>query len=168
MAVKASPTVTTIRQKPVAELLWLAVTAVAFAVVMGIVCWPLSAALMPRLAASAASGSREVSIAPVPDASPSALPSPTYIVTPPPLPEAPPLHVDQAAAIERSGVPALALKAAVEPSEVQPAPPVTKRPAPATRPPQQARSDPGTRKKAAPLAPAAPTLTPPILRDSGW
>ena len=156
------------QEKPVGELLWLAVTAIAFAVVMGIVCWPLSAALMPRLAASDPSASRGVSIAPVPDAGPRALPSPTYIVTPLPLPEVPPLQVDQTAASETSGVPALALGAAVEPSEVRPSTPVTNGPTPAARRPQQTRSDPGTRTKFASPAPAAPTLTPPKVNHRSW
>ena len=40
MAVKASPTVKAIGPKPVGEILWLAVTVVEFAVIMGIVCLP--------------------------------------------------------------------------------------------------------------------------------
>ena len=152
------------QQKPVGELLWLAATAIAFAVVMGIVCWPLSAALMPRLAASVASGDRGASIAPLPDAadaSPSALPASPRSVTPLPVPEAPPVHVDQTATDIRSGVASPAPEAAAKPSEVQPSPPVTSGPAPPARRPQHARSDPGTRKKTAASSRAAPTLTPP-------
>jgi hypothetical protein len=167
MALQASLTRAT-QKKTVGELLWLAVTAVAFAIIMGIVCWPLSAELAPRLATVVASGSRDVSIAPVPSASTSAPPSPTYSVNRLPLPEVAPLHADLAAAASSGGVPAIALGAPVEPTAVQPSQKDTGGPAPAARRPQQARSDTATRKKAASPTRAAPTLTPPKVNDRGW
>src|SRR5262249_1455961 len=62
VAIKASPTVKAIGPKPIGEILWLAVTLVEFAVIMGIVCWPLSAELLPRLATGAPVGNRSVSV----------------------------------------------------------------------------------------------------------
>src|SRR5712671_5440787 len=88
MAVKASPTVKAIGPKPVAELLWLAVTAVEFAVIMAIVCLPLSAELLPRLATGAASGERRVSVVAAASATRDAAPPPTYSINRLPLPDA--------------------------------------------------------------------------------
>src|SRR4029077_264809 len=88
MAIEPSPAVKAIGPKPVGEILWLAVTLVAFAVIMGIVCWPLSAELLPRLAAGAASANRSVSVVAATSASTDAAPSPIYSVNRLPLPEA--------------------------------------------------------------------------------
>src|SRR5438046_8221919 len=64
MGIKASPTVKAIGLKPVGEIVWLAVTLVEFAVIMGIVCWPLSAELLPSLATGAAAANRSVNVVP--------------------------------------------------------------------------------------------------------
>ena len=169
MPIKASPT-RAIQEKPVGELLWLAVTAVEFVVIMGIVCWPLSAQLLPRLAANVASGSRDVSIAPVPttSASPSADPSSTYSINRLPLPDLSPLSADQAFEGSSGGGLMLALRTQAAASGVQPSPRDSGGPAAAVRRSQQTRSDSATRKKTAAPSRAAPTLTPPTARDSGW
>src|SRR5262245_32478813 len=88
MAIEPFPTVKGIGAKPVGEILWLAVTLVEFAVIMGIVCWPLSAELLPRLATGAAAGNRSVSVVAATSASTDAAPSPTYSVNQFPLPDA--------------------------------------------------------------------------------
>jgi hypothetical protein len=79
--------------------------------------------------------------------------------------------VDLAVAVEGSSVDALtrSLGAQGRSSGVQPSPRDSggPAPAPAARRPQQARSDAATRKTAASPSRPAPTLTPPILRDSG-
>jgi len=170
MAVKASPTVKAIGPKPVAEILWLAVTVVEFAVIMGIVCLPLSAELLPRLATGAASANRSVSVAPATSPSTDAAPSPAYSVNRLPLPDASLPGVDLAVAVEGSSGGALstALGAQAQSSGVQPPPRDIGGAAPAARRPQQARSDSATRKKAASPSRPAPTLTPPAVKDSGW
>jgi hypothetical protein len=187
MATKTSPTVKAIRQKPAAEIVWLAVTVVEFVVIMGIVCLPLSAELLPRLATGAASGDRSasvvaatsptmdaasgersVSVVPAMSAAADAAPSPTYSVNRLPLPDASLSGVDLA--VEGSSAEALTLPlgAPARSSGVQPSPRDIGGPAPAARRPQQARSDSATRKTAASPSRPAPTLTPPTLRDSGW
>ena len=185
MTIKVSPTVKAIRAKPVGEILWLAVTAVEFAVIMGIVCLPLSAELLPRLATGAASGDRNVSLVPATgtasgDRSVSVVPatsaatdaaaSPTYSVNRLPLPDASLPSVALAVAVEGSSGGALstALGAQAQSSGVQPPPRDIGGAAPAARRPQQARSDSATRKKAAPPSRPAPSLTPPAVKDSGW
>ena len=89
--------------KPVGEIVWLAVTLVEFAVIMGIVCWPLSAELLPRLATGAAAANRSVSVAPATSPSTDAGPSPTYSVNRPPLPDASLPGVDLAVAVAVEG-----------------------------------------------------------------
>jgi hypothetical protein len=167
MATKASPT-RAIREKPVGELLWLAVTAVEFAVIMGIVCWPLSAELSPRIATSVASGSRDASIAPPPGESSSPLPSPAYTINRLPLPEISPLFPDQAVEGSSGAFPTPSLGAQAEPGGLQPSPPRDAGgPASAARRPQPARSGSETQRKTPPPSRAAPTLTPPGVRDPG-
>jgi len=170
MAIELSPTVKAIGPKPVGEILWLAVTVVEFVVIMGIVCWPLSAELLPRLATGAASANRSVSVAPATSPSTDAGPSPTYSVNRLPLPDASLPGVDLAVAVEGSSGGALstALGAQAQSSGVQPPPRDIGGAAPAARRPQQARSDSATRKKAASPSRPAPTLTPPAVKDSGW
>ncbi len=170
MAVKASPTVKAIRQKPVAEIVWLAVTVVEFVVIMGIVCLPLSAELLPRLATGAASANRSASVAAATSPSTDATPSPTYSVNRLPLPDASPPGVDLAMAVEgfSGGALTTTLGAQAGSSGVQSSPGDPGGPAPAARRPQQARSDPATRKKPASPSRPAPTLTPPTARESGW
>src|ERR1700730_17362853 len=112
MAIKASPTVNAFRQKPVAEIGWLAVTVVEFAVIMGIVCLPLSAELLPRLAAGAASGDRSVSVIPATSPTVDTAPSPPYSVNRLPLPDASP---SADLAVERSSADALTLPLGVQP-----------------------------------------------------
>ena len=170
MAVKASPTVKAIGPKPVAEILWLAVTVVEFVVIMGIVCWPLSAELLPRLATGAAAANRSVSVAPATSAATDAAPSPTYSVNRLPLPDASLPGVDLVVAVEgfSGGAPTTTLGAQAGSSGVQSSPGDPGGPAPAARRPQQARSDAATRKTAASPSRPGPTLTPPTLRDSGW
>jgi hypothetical protein len=170
MAIEPSPAVKAIGPKPVGEILWLAVTLVAFAVIMGIVCWPLSAELLPRLATGATSANRSVSVATATSPSADAAPSPTYSVNRLPLPDASLPGVDLAVAVEGSSGDALttALGAQARSSGVQPAPRDIGGPAPAARRPQQARADSATRKTAASPSRPAPTLTPPTLRVSGW
>jgi hypothetical protein len=168
MAIKASPTVNAFRQKPVAEIGWLAVTVVEFAVIMGIVCLPLSAELLPRLATGAASGDRSVSVVPATGAATDAAPSPTYSVNRLPLPDASLPSVDLA--VERPSAEALTLSPGVQAqsSGVQPSSRDIGGTNPAARRPQQARSDTAARKTAASPSRPGPTLTPPTLRDSGW
>jgi hypothetical protein len=167
MAIEPSPTVKAIGPKPIGEILWLAVTVVEFAVIMGIVCWPLSAELLPRLATGAASANRSVSVAPATSPSTDAAPSPTYSVNRLPLPDASPPGVDLAVAVEgfSGGAVTPTVGAQAGSSGVEPS---LGGPAPATRRPQQARSDSATRKKPASPSRPAPTLTPPTARDSGW
>jgi hypothetical protein len=167
MAIEPSPTVRAIGPKPFGEILWLAVTVVEFAVIMGIVCWPLSAELLPRLATGAASANRSVSVAPATSPSTDAAPSPTYSVNRLPLPDASPPGVDLAVAVEgfSGGAVTPTDGAQAGSSGVEPS---LGGPAPATRRPQQARSDSATRKKPASPSRPAPTLTPPTARDSGW
>jgi hypothetical protein len=76
MAIEVSPTVKAIGPKPFGEILWLAVTLIAFAVIMGIVCWPLSAELLPRRATGAVAGSRSIRVVAATSASTAAAPSP--------------------------------------------------------------------------------------------
>jgi hypothetical protein len=168
MAVKTSSTVKAIRQKPAAEIVWLAVTVVEFVVIMGIVCLPLSAELLPRLAAGAASGDRSVSAVPATSAVADAAPSPTYSVNRLPLPDASLPSMDLAAEGSSGGALTTGLGAQAGSSGVQPSPGDLGGPTPAARRPQQARSDPATRKKPASPSRPAPTLTPPAVRDSGW
>ena len=168
MAIKASPTVKAIGPKPIGEILWLAVTLVEFAVIMGIVCWPLSAELLPHLAAGATAGNRSVSVVAAPSASAEAAPSPTYSVNQPSLPDASPPSMD--VVLEESSGGALTPALGTQPgsSGMRPSPRDFGAPAPAARRPQQARSDAATPKKtASPPRPAA-SLTPPKARDSGW
>jgi len=146
------------QKTPVGELLWLAVTAVAFAVIMGIVSWPLSAELTPRLAAS---------LAPAPGAASTTPSAPAYSINRLPLPEAPPLNADQGAEGSSGGAPTLALAAPAESSVMQPTRD-TGGPAATGRRSQQARSDAATRKKAASPSRPASTLTPPTARDARW
>jgi len=169
MGIKASPTVKAIGLKPVGEIVWLAVTLVEFAVIMGIVCWPLSAELLPSLA-TAAAANRSVNVVPATSASTDAAPSPTYSVNRLPLPDAALPSVDLAVAVEGSSGSALtsALGAQAASSEAQPLPRDIGGPAPPARRPQQARSDSATQKKAASPSRPASTLTPPRARDSGW
>jgi hypothetical protein len=167
MAIEPSPTVKAIREKPVGEILWLAVTVVEFAVIMGIVCLPLSAELLPRLATGAASGDRGVSVVPATSAATDAAASPTYSVNRLPLPDASLPSVDLAVEGSSGGASTTALGAQARSSEVQPSPRDIGGPAPAARRPQQARSDSATRKTAASPSRPAATLTPPPLRDSG-
>src|SRR6267142_4017359 len=124
MAIRASSNVKAIGPKPVSEILWLAVTVVEFAVIMGIVCWPLSAELLPRLATGAASANRSVSVAPATSPSTDAAPSPAYSVNRLPLPDASLPSVDLAVAVEGSSGGALstALGAQAQSSGVQPPP----------------------------------------------
>ena len=168
MGIKASPTVTAIGPKPVGETLWLAVTLVEFAVIMGIVCVPLSAELLPRPATDAAAANRSVSVVPATSAATDAAPSLTYSVNRLPLPDAslPSANL----AVDGSSAEALTLPlgAQARSSGSQPSPRDIGGPAPAARRPQQARSDSTTQKKAASPSRPAPTLTPPTLRDSGW
>jgi len=170
MAIEPSPTVKAIGPKPFGEILWLAVTLVEFAVIMGIVCWPLSAELLPRLATGAASTNRSVSVAPATSPSTDAAPSPTYSVNRLPLPDASLPGVDLVVAVEgfSGGASTTTLGAQAGSSGVQSSPGDLGGPAPAARRPQQARSDPATRKKPASPSRPAPTLTPPTARDSGW
>ena len=170
MAIELSPTVKAIGPKPVGEILWLAVTLVAFAVIMGIVCWPLSAELLPRLATGAASTNRSVSIAPATSPSTDAAPSPTYSVNRLPLPDASLPGAGLPVAVEgfSGGALTTTLGAQAGASGVEPSPGDPGGPAPAARRPQQARSDSATRKKPASPSRPAPTLTPPTARDSGW
>jgi hypothetical protein len=170
MGIKASPTVKAIGPKPVGEILWLSVTLVEFAVIMGIVCWPLSAELLPRLATGAAAANRSVNVVPTTSASTDAAPLPTYSVNRAPLPDAALPSVDLAVAVEGSSGSALtsALGAQAASSEAQPLPRDIGGPAPPARRPQQARSDSATQKKAASPPRPASTLTPPRARDSGW
>ena len=174
MGIKASPTVKAIGLKPVGEIVWLAVTLVEFAVIMGIVCWPLSAELLPSLATGAAAANRSVNVVPATSASTDAAPSPTYSVNRLPLPDAALPSVDLAVAVEGSSGSALtsALGAQAASSEAQPLPRDIGGPAPPARRPQQARqqarSDSATQKKAASPSRPASTLTPPRARDSGW
>jgi hypothetical protein len=168
MAVTASLTVKAIRQKPVAEIVWLAVTVVEFAVIMGIVCLPLSAELLPRLATGAASGDRSVSAVPATSAAMDAAPSPTYSVNRLPLPDASLPSVDLAVEGSSADALTLSLGAQARSSGVQQSPRDISGLAPAARRPQQARSDAATRKTAASPSRPGPTLTPPTLRDSGW
>jgi len=172
MAIEPSPTAKAIGPKPFGEILWLAVTVVAFAVIMGIVCWPLSAELLPRLATGAASANRSLSIAPATSPSTDAAPSPTYSVNRLPLPDASLPGVDLAVAVAvegfSGGASTTTLGAQAGSSGVQPSPADLGGPAPAARRPQQARSDSATRKKPASPSRPAPTLTPPTARDSGW
>ena len=63
MAIKVSRSVKAIRRKPVGEILWLAVTVVEFAIIMGIVCLP-PRELPRRVATGATSGNRSVSVVP--------------------------------------------------------------------------------------------------------
>ncbi len=182
MAITASATVKAIRRNPVGEILWLAVTLVESAVIMGIVCLPLSADLLPRSATGAASGDRIVTVVAATSAAADAAPSPTYQVNRLPLPEASLPSMDLATEELSVDVPTLALGAQPESSGVLPSPHDTGAPAPAARRPQQARSHSATRKKAASTSPAAPslrppapsltppapTLTPPKVIDQGW
>src|SRR6266478_481167 len=170
MAIELSPTVKAIRQKPVAEIVWLAVTVVEVAVIMGLVCLPLSAELLPRLATGAAPGDRSVSAVPATSAVADAAPSPTYSVNRLPLPDASLPSVDLAVAVEgfSGGASTTTLGAQAGSSGVQSSPGDPGGPAPAARRPQQARSDPATRKKPASPSRPAPTLTPPTARESGW
>jgi hypothetical protein len=149
---------------------WLAVTVVEFAVIMGIVCLPLSAELLPRLTTGAASGDRSVSAVPATSAAMDAAPSPTYSVNRLPLPDASLPSVDLAVAVEGSSGGALtsALGAQARSIGVQPPPRDIGGGALAARRPQQARSDAATRKTAASPSRPGPTLTPPTLRASGW
>ena len=167
MTVKTSPKVKAIGAKPVGEILWLAVTVVTFVVIMAIVCWPLSAELLPRLTTSAASSNRVVSVLPATSASTDAPFSPTYRVNRLPLPDASLPSMDLTVAVEGSSGGALttALAAQTGSNGVQPTPAELGGPAPAARRPQQARSDPATRKKAAPPSRTAPTLAPPTAKD---
>src|SRR5258708_1861939 len=170
MAIESSPTVKAIGPKPFGEIMWLAVTVVAFAVIMGIVCWPPSAELLPRLAAGTAFGDRSVSVVSAASATTDAAPSPTYSVNRLPLPDAALANVGIAVAVEGASGGALttALGAQAGSSGGQASTSgFVGPPAPAARRPQQARSDPATRKKAAPPSRPAPTLTPPTARDSG-
>jgi hypothetical protein len=168
MAVKVSRSVKAIRRKPVGEIVWLAATVVEFAITMGIVCLPLSAKLLPRLATGAASGNRSVSVVPATSTVTDAAPSPTYSVNRLPLPEASLASVELAVEGSSGGASTTALGAQARSSEVQPSPRDIGGPAPAARRPQQARSDSATRKTAASPSRPAPTLTPPTLRGSGW
>ena len=168
MAVELSPTVKAIGPKPVSEILWLAVTVVEFAVIMGIVCWPLSAELLPRLATGATSANRSVSVATATSPSADAAPSPTYSVNRLPLPDASLPSVDLAVEGSSAEALTLALGAQARSSGVQQSPRDIGGPTPAARRPQQARSDAATQKKAASPSRPAPTLTPPAARDSGW
>jgi hypothetical protein len=168
MAVKASPNVKAIGPKPVGEILWLAVTVVEFVVIMGIVCVPLSAELLPRPATDAAAANRSVNVAPATSANPDAAPSPTYSVNRLPLPDASLPSMDLAAEGSSGGALTTARGAQAASSGVQPLPRDIGGPAPPARRPQQARSDSATQKKAASPSRPAPTLTPPTARDSGW
>ena len=167
MAIEPSPTIKAIGPKPVGEVLWLAVTVVEFAVIMGIVCWPLSAELLPRLATGAAAANRSVSAAPATSPSTDAAPSPTYSVNRLPLPDASLPSVDLAAEDSSGGALTTALGAQLGSSGVRPSP-RDLGPAPPARRPQQARSDSATQKKTASPSRPASTLTPPTVKDSGW
>jgi hypothetical protein len=168
MAIEVSPTVKAIGPKPFGEILWLAVTLIAFAVIMGIVCWPLSAELLPRRATGAVAGSRSIRVVAATSASTAAAPSPIYSVNRLPLPEASLPSMDLAVDSSSGGGLATALGAQAGASAVQPSPGDPGGPAPAARRPQQARSDSAARKKAASPSRPAPTLTPPAVKYSGW
>ena len=168
MAIELSPTVKAIGPKPVGEILWLAVTVVEFAVIMGIVCWPLSAELLPRLATGAAAANRSVSVAPATSPSTDAGPSPTYSVNRLPLPDASLPSMDLAAEGPSGGALTTALGAQAASSGAQPLPRDIGGLAPPARRPLQARSDSATQKKAASPSRPASTLTPPTARASGW
>ncbi len=168
MAIEPSPTVKAIGPKPVGEILWLAVTLVAFAVIMGIVCWPLSAELLPGLATAAASANRSVNVVTATSPSTDAAPSPTYSVNRLPLPDASLPSMDLAAEGPSGGALTTALGAQAASSGAQPLPRDIGGLAPPARRPLQARSDSATQKKAASPSRPASTLTPPTARASGW
>src|SRR6266481_1524818 len=168
MAIEPAPAVKAIGPKPVGEILWLAVTLVAFAVIMGIVCWPLSAELLPGLATADASANRSVNVVTATSPSTDAAPSPTYSVNRLPLPDASLPSMDLAAEGPSGGALTTALGAQAASSGAQPLPRDIGGLAPPARRPLQARSDSATQKKAASPSRPASTLTPPTARASGW
>ena len=158
MAIEPLPTVKAIGRKPVGEILWLAVTVVEFAVIMGIVCWPLSAELLPRLATGAASANRSVSVAPATSTEHGCRALSDLQRQPAPPAGCIAAECGSGLAVEGSSGGALttALGAQARLERVQPSPGDIGGLAPAARRPQQARSDSATRKKAAsPSRPAS-------------
>src|SRR5438034_7521285 len=64
MSTKAAPTALKSRVGFAGDILWLAMTGFALALIMGIVCWPLSAELSPRLLAGPALDKSALSLTP--------------------------------------------------------------------------------------------------------
>src|ERR1700745_3131080 len=124
MGVETSPNVKAIGPNSLGEMLWLAVPVVAFAVIMAIVCCPLSAELLPRLTTGAASANLGSSVVPATSATADAAFSPSYSVNRLLPPDAPLPSVDLAVPVERpsSGALATALAAQTGLNGVQPSP----------------------------------------------
>jgi hypothetical protein len=88
MPTNAAPTAGTSRVGFAGDILWLGITALALALVMGIVCWPLSAELSPRLPTGPASDKPASSLTPETGAGWAAAGAPSGVlsVNRPPLP----------------------------------------------------------------------------------